>query len=263
MPPEKIRVLADVTACLRGVAGVAGVVLGGSHATGTARPDSDLDIGLYYREAAPFSIDQVRSIAESISVKQPTPVVTKMYEWGPWVNGGAWIQTPSGEVDFLYRNLDQVEKVIQESRQGVWRHDYDQQPPYGFRSTVYLGETLICVPLHDPFGEIARLKEMVAVYPDALRDRIIQDALWGAEFSLWAGRNAAAGPDIYIAAGCMTRAAQFLVHAVFALNRQYYFSDKSASRRIDRFAVRPTDFTSRLGAVLAGPGGNPEELRRR
>jgi len=31
--------------------------------------------------------------------------------------------------------------------QGVWRNDYDQQPPYGFRSVVYFGETFFCVPL--------------------------------------------------------------------------------------------------------------------
>jgi hypothetical protein len=36
------------------------------------------------------------------------PVVTGTYEWGPWVNGGAWIQTSAGKVDFLYKNLDQV-----------------------------------------------------------------------------------------------------------------------------------------------------------
>jgi len=53
------------------------------------------------------------------------PIVTGMYEWGPWVNGGAWIQTPMGKVDFLCRNLDKVQVVNEERRQGIWHHDYD------------------------------------------------------------------------------------------------------------------------------------------
>jgi len=36
------------------------IVLVGSHATGPARSNSDLDIGLYFRQSRPFSIDQVR-----------------------------------------------------------------------------------------------------------------------------------------------------------------------------------------------------------
>lgn len=118
-----------------------------------ARPDSDVDIGIYYREASPFSVAQVRSVAERFCTVGSVPVVTGTYECGLWVNGGAWIRTPVGEVDFLYRNLDRAQKVVEEGRRGIWRHDYDQQPPYGFRSVVYFGETFICVPLHEPEGK--------------------------------------------------------------------------------------------------------------
>lgn len=155
--------------------------------------------------------------------------------WGPWVNGGAWIQTPAGEVDFLYRNLDRVERVIEEGRRGVWRHDFDQQPAYGSRRVVYFGETFFCVPLHNPDGEIARLKESVANHPEALRERIVQDGLWGVEFSLWSCRNFADVADVYNATGCMTRIAQYLVQAVFALNKEYLVTDKYATRLIDQF----------------------------
>ena len=133
MPADKLGMLRAIAEALQNVPNVVAVVLGGSHAGGLARPDSDID----YREAAPFSIEHVRSVAGSISTAGTVPTVTEMYGWGPWVNGGAWIQTPVGKVDFLYRNLDQVQRVVEEGRQGIWRHDYDQQPPYGFRSVVY------------------------------------------------------------------------------------------------------------------------------
>jgi len=129
--------LNDIVDRVRSVPNVVAVVLGGSFARGLARSESDVDIGLYYREASPFLVDHLRSVAESICLPGSIPTVTNFYEWGPWVNGGAWIQTPAGEVDFLYRNLDQVKAVIEEGCRGVCHHDYDQQPPYGFRSVVY------------------------------------------------------------------------------------------------------------------------------
>ncbi len=178
------------------------------------------------------------------------------------MNGGAWIQTPAGKVDFIYRNLDQVRATIEEGHRGIWRHDYDQQPPFGFRSIAYFGEIHICVPLYDPDGEITRLKERVADYPPALKERVIQDSLWGAEFSLLFCRNFGEKTDVGNAVGCMTRAAQFLTHALFALNGQYHFSDKSASRLIDNFARRPNEFTSRLASILAHAGSSPAELTR-
>ena len=131
IPAEKARTLGEIVDRLRVVPNVMAVVLGGSYACGLARGDSDIDVGVYYREAAPFSIDDVRSIARRISKPGADPTVTELYGWGPRVNGGAWIQTPVGKVDYVYRNLDQVERVIEEGYRGVllcwfsmkWRAD--------------------------------------------------------------------------------------------------------------------------------------------
>ncbi len=54
---------------------VAAIALGGSLASGTATPDSDIDLGLYYHEAVPFSIDAVRAVAKALN-DTPDPVVT-------------------------------------------------------------------------------------------------------------------------------------------------------------------------------------------
>jgi len=129
LPAEKLGTLNAIVGALQNVPNVVAVVLGGSYARGLARPDSDIDIGIYYRQASPFSVDRVRAVAEKACTPGSHPVVSGMYEWGPWVNGGAWIQTPAGKVDFLYRNLDQVRTVVGEGQKGIWRHDYDQQPP--------------------------------------------------------------------------------------------------------------------------------------
>jgi hypothetical protein len=45
------KIINNVTRKLEGVPGIIGVVLGGSRARGTHRPDSDIDIGIYYDES--------------------------------------------------------------------------------------------------------------------------------------------------------------------------------------------------------------------
>lgn len=48
---------------LGGVAGVVGVTLGGSRARGDAGPDSDVDLGVYYRGAKPTARGDVAQVA--------------------------------------------------------------------------------------------------------------------------------------------------------------------------------------------------------
>jgi len=262
LPPDKQALLDAVTDRLRTLRGVDAVVLGGSWACGTARSNSDLDIGLYYDPARPFSIADVRVIAQDFSETGSSAVVSELYGWGPWVNGGAWIYTPAGKLDFLYRNLTQVQQVIDEANSGAWRHDYDQQPPYGFRSLIYLAETRVCVPLYDPNKAIAALKNSVAVYPAALKQRVVQECLWGSEFTFAAARASIERGDVYCVAGCATRVAQFLVQALFALNEQYCISDKNAGRLIGGMELCPPDYEARLSAVLKRVGGTVAEMQQ-
>ena len=259
VPQEKKIFLDEVVDALCLIPGMVAVVLGGSYARGTYHPHSDLDVGLYYSETNPFSVAEIRRVAADFSAGQ-IPVVTDFYEWGPWVNGGAWIQTRVGKLDFLYRNLDQVQRVIQEARKGISRHDYDQQPTYGFRSVVYLAETHICVPLYDPSAVIAQIKRDVAVYPQALKQNIIADSLWNSEFTLLFARNFASAGDVYNTAGCVTRIANYLIQALFALNETYFINDKGAMEAIERLPTHPPNFSAGINRILARPGETVEEL---
>jgi tRNA nucleotidyltransferase (CCA-adding enzyme) len=127
----QLELLKTITQQLSEIPGIAAIVLGGSYARGTARPDSDLDIGVYYSEQSPPEIEAIRSLARKVSLPDQPPTVTGFYEWGPWVNGGAWIQTVAGKVDLLYRNIEQVERVLNESQTGIYHHHFYQQPTFG------------------------------------------------------------------------------------------------------------------------------------
>lgn len=224
---DKKQIIKHITDNLKEVKGVTAIVLGGSHATGHATPTSDLDIGIYYHEQVPFDIQKIKAIAEEIAIDL-APTVTDLYEWGPWVNGGAWIHTSAGKVDFLYRNIEQVANTVQKAQQGEWENHYEQQPPYGFSSVFYLAECKDCIPLYDPQNIIGSLKDAVKEYPSKLKHAIIQRSLWSAEFTLIQAETFASQNDMYNTAGCLTRALKNIVSALFAINELYPIGDKRA-----------------------------------
>lgn len=261
LSPEKQSLLERIVALLSAIPGVEALALGGSHARGTQRPDSDLDVGLYYHEAAPFDLNAVRRAAEEIAGGTPVDV-TDFYGWGAWVNGGAWIHTPAGKVDFIYRNIEQVQRTIDEAKRGVTHHDFDQQPAYGFYSVTYLGETHVNAPLYDPHGVLADLKAQVAVYPPALTEKTLAGNLWMAEFSLLHAEGFARAGNVYTTAGALTRAASFVTQALFALNETYFITDKTALKEIAAFPIAPGGYAERLARVLGALGESPGDLER-
>jgi|GEM_PF-4239521 len=54
--PDANVVLGRVVSRVSRIFGVAAIVLGGSHARGTADPHSDIDLGIYYHAKNPFRI---------------------------------------------------------------------------------------------------------------------------------------------------------------------------------------------------------------
>ncbi len=259
IPSEKQRLLESIVVPLVGIGGLRAIALGGSHARGTHNAQSDLDIGLYYGEAQPFSVSHIRKVAAGLSATG-SPTVTEFYEWGPFVNGGAWIDNAVCKIDFLYRNLDQLDRIVREAQDGVWTHSFDQQPPFGFRSVTILGEIHCCKPLHDPDNVIGRLKSLVAVYPPKLKARIVQDTLWCAEFSFQFADGFAKSGDVPNTVACMTRIFHYLVQAMFALNEIYFVNDKRMLEEIQSFPLVPKDFGSRVSGILAHAGRTPDAL---
>jgi len=252
--------VSSLTARLASIPGVAAVVLGGSYARGRAQPGSDIDLGVLYSEADPFAVQRIRELAAAVN-DAPDPVVTGFYEWGPWVNGGAWLTIGGQRVDFIYRNLEHVTRVIGDAEAGRYELDYLQQPPFGFFSPTYLGEIAVCIPLFDPAALLDGLKGRVSVYPELLRQAVVRDHLWMAEFTLGAfAHKFAARSDAHGTATCLTRASNHLVLALFALNRTYPVNDKTALAEIAEFACAPRDFGARLNDLFARLGASAAAL---
>lgn len=248
-----------VARALADVPGVAALALAGSHARGVARPDSDIDLGIYYGEAEPFEIARIRALAGEWN-DEPDPVVTDFYEWGRWVNGGAWLCIDGQQVDLLYRELGKLERTIDDCLRGEVEIDWPQQPPAGFHSQVYLGELHICRPLLDRAGALAGLKRRVDRYPAALGKALVSKRLQLADFTLAHARKSAGRADVLNTVTCLTRSLICLNHVIFALNEAWFLNDKTALAEISGFRTGPPGYAERVGGLLARPGSTAAEL---
>ena len=245
---------------LKPVHGLRAIVLGGSYASGSERPDSDIDIGLYYDENQPLDIDQIRSIASLLN-DAPNPTVTDLGGWGTWVNGGAWLTIGGQRVDLLYRNLDFVSSTIDDCNEGLVRSDYWQQPAYGFHSFMYCTEIAICRPLYDPDQTIERLKTKVAHYSPHLKQAIIKNFLWSARFTLDNASKPASRGEVYLVTGCLARTIHCFVQVLYAINETYYLSEKKLEADLDSFSIRPNNFLERIYTLLGATGTTTAQLQ--
>lgn len=246
---------------LGGIEGVTAVTLGGSWARQEADSGSDIDLGIYYYPAHPPSIDALRWLAAELDDRHSPAAVTGLGEWGPWINGGAWLVIEGRRLDWLYRDLERVEWTIVECRAGRPSCDYQPGHPHGFHNHMYLGEIHYGRPLFDPDGILAGLTRSVAAYPPALKRALIDRYLWEAGFALDTSRKSAARGETFHVAGSLFRSAACLVQTLFALNARYFVNEKGSIRAIDSFARRPSAFGETVSAVLARPGGSAEQLR--
>ena len=252
--------LDDLAARLkREVPGVVAVVLGGSRARDTHDTASDTDIGILYSDAQPLDIGALRPVAHDLDPTKPD--VTELGGWGPWVNGGAWLHVEGlGRVDLLYRSVEHVERTLHKLQRGERRHDWWQQPAFGFTSVIYGGEVHTCRPLRDDDGTVQRLKQLTEPYPDELRRRIVAEDLWRAGFTVANARTPAFRDDGYTTMGCLTRAAALLVQVLFALNRTWFVNDKGSLEEADAFERCPPGFGESVAAVLTGAVGLVERV---
>ncbi len=245
-------IVSELVNDLSKIDGVVAIALGGSFAREKATPSSDIDIGIYYQDASPFATNDIRTLAEQHN-DDSNPTVTDFGGWGQWVDGGAWLRVSGQRVDFLYRSVDTLQNWIDQSKAGVIKLDYYQQPVTGFYSYMYLAELNICIPLLDEKGHLAHLKNQVMEYPSQLKEAIIKDFSWMANFANYHAKVAAERNDLYSLVGCMHRILACVVQIIYAQNEQYFISDKGAIAECASFEYVPDDFEARIDRILAHP----------
>ena len=253
-------ILRQVVDRISKIGGIHAIVLGGSRARGTADEHSDIDLGLYYDGAQPFSTTALGAAAQELDDRHSDNLVTAFGEWGPGVNGGGWLEIRGNHVDFLYRELSTVREAIAECVAGRPRSIYQLGHPLGFHVQIYAGEIHVCRPLFDPTATISQLKSEVREYPDKLRTAAVAKHLFDAEFEISIAAKPAERADVMYIAGCLFRAAGFMTLVLYALNRRFFLNEKGAFGESQKFAIKPPRFHDTVARVLAKIGSTPAEL---
>lgn len=238
------------------VDGVVGIMLGGSHARGTARPESDIDLGVYYRE--PLDVAALEALAGQVTGR-PT-AVARPGGWGRWVNGGAWLDVDDLRVDWILRDLVRVEKQWDEARHGRFSVQHQPGHPFGFVSTTYVAEVALGVVAADPSGELGALKAVTSPYPQALR-AAFASWLWEAGFSLDVAAKAAGRGDAAYVNMCVVHAVGVMAHALHGFAGAWVTNEKGLIDAAARLPGVPHDFAAQAHLLCAGYGPRPDDLK--
>lgn len=226
--------MAALVARLAHLPGVEAVTLGGSRARGEARPDSDWDFGLYYRDA--IDTDAIRALGYPGYVAEPG-------EWGRIVNGGAWLEIDGDRVDLLYRDLDVVAPWVTEAGAGRFEIDRVGGHVAGLPTYTLAGELALGQVLH---GTLPR-----PAFPAALRRSAPPIWRGDAAFSLLMAEGFAARGDAVVVAGLLARAVISMAHARLAARGAWALNEKGIGARAGLHGA---------GDLLAAVGGEPARM---
>ncbi|MBA4602593.1 nucleotidyltransferase domain-containing protein [Thermoactinomyces mirandus] len=244
------NILNTIAKELENIPGIVGVVLGGSRARKTNRPDSDIDIGIYYDIVAGFEVDGIGKAAAKLDDEHRQNLVTSLGEWGEWINGGGWIIVQGYHVDLIFREYKRVARVIDECLSGNVSSYYHAGHPHAYLNAMYMGEIAVCKILTDPDKKIARLKAKTKPYPKALKDAIIRYFLFEASFSLMFAKDNVDKDDIPYVAGHCFRTVSCLNQVLFALNEEYCINEKKAVRMIGSFDHKPQAYKKKIDRIF-------------
>jgi predicted nucleotidyltransferase len=236
------------------VEGVVGVVLGGSRARGDHTPDSDVDLGIYYRED--LDIAGLNALARDVA--GPDAEVTRRGEWGPWVDGGGWLVFDGVHVDWIYRDVDRVREAWARAHRGAYDWNAQTGHPLGVPDFAYVGELALAVVLADPSGDLRDLRDAIS-YPDALRAALARN-LWEADFLLQIAAKATSRGDAAYIGLCLSRALLLCAHALHAHDRRWLVNEKGAVAGADSLSSAPAHFADRVNGLSGRVGATPTEL---
>lgn len=247
-----------------GIKGVDALVLGGSRSRGEADVESDTDIGLYYNAAIDF--EELENAIKVImdETRLSDKVLYRPGEWGPWVNGGAWVTVHGEPYDIILRETSRVEEIIHDSLAGKVEMHYQAGHPFGFVSTIYAAEIHYAAVLWErrdrPLSALKDLLHSQGDLPPKLKETLIKRFLFEAEFSMETARKAALRSDLHYVTGAFFRTVGSWNQVLYALNGRYLMNEKGSLNTTARLPITPGQYQVRVYQIYHYLGSHSPHL---
>lgn len=239
-----------LAARLSQIPGVQAVTLGGSRARGAAQPDSDIDLGMYYRADKPFDLKVLNALCRELD-DAGTAEATPRGGWGAWVDGGVNMTVQGQRVDFIYRELGRVERSVEDALAGKIKLHAQTGHPHGIHSHQYAAELALGQLLFDPASKLAALKSSLGGYPAPLQAALIANYDWQPDFWLYNVAKGKTRGDLHYAQGCAYQAVMAMVQVLCARGEVWLTNEKGAVKLAGSLPDAPPDFTGRVNGALS------------
>ena len=165
------------------------------------------------------------------------------------VDGGGWLRVDGVAVDIIYRDLDRVQSVWADCRQGRFSVEIQGGHPLGFWSHAYAGEVALGMILNERTTEIAELQAACTMYPEPLATALVA-RLWESAFSVSIARKATSRVDVTYVAGCLFRAAGVMAQSMHGHAHRWLINEKGAIAGAADLGAAPVDFVERVHAAF-------------
>lgn len=232
---------------LSNVEGIDAIVLGGSKSRGEDDRHSDTDIGIYYSPTIQWDDleNALKILMDHVTLHEK--VLYLPGEWGPFVNGGAWLTVDKDPVDVILRDTERVASVIEDCLTGIITIENQTGHPFGFVNSIYAAEVHAAHILWEKEeGKLSQLKELLQVYPAKMKEAVMERFLFEADFSMETARKPACRQDIHYVLGCFFRTVGSWNQILYALNERYFMNEKGSLQVANELPIRPTAYTVRV-----------------
>ena len=201
----------------------------------------------------------LRHEALARSVAGPGAQVTAPGAWGPWVDGGAWLEIEGSPVDWIYRDVGRVRRAWSDAQAGWFGFHTQVGHPLGVPDFAYAGEVALGRVLADPTGELTALQRETLAYPPKLAEALV-DGLWEAHFLVANARKAESRADTTYVAGCLFRVVGLCAHALHGRAGRWAINEKGLVASAGRLSLAPPGFAARAQRVLAHAARRPHDI---
>ncbi len=205
----------------------------------------------------PVDTDGLRDLATRLTTRV-TPI-TEPGAWGPWADGGGWLEVDGTPVDWVHRDLDRVEATWEACRVGDTGWEALVGHPVGMWRHALVAEVVLGRARVDPEGRLARLEAGARTYPEALRDVLVEVA-GQARRVLRVGRDALVRGDVAQVAGAIVQAQALLVEGVYAHARRWTTHDVGSLWRAAALPGAGEDLARTVEVALSCLTPDPRDL---